>query len=47
MWIVLCYTVKPAYNGTTKDRFFFFIAGRFPLIQALEFWMLGTPDLGD
>jgi len=44
--VALRYTVKPAYNGTAKYRFFF-IAGRFPLIQALEVRMLGTPDPGD
>jgi len=34
-------TVKPAYNGTTRDRIFFPIAGRSLFTQVLEIWILG------
>jgi len=29
-------TVKPAYNGTERDRIFFSVAGRFSLIYVFE-----------
>ena len=32
--------MKPARNGTARDRNFFPVAGRFRLIQALEVWIL-------
>lgn len=35
-------TVKPAYNGTTRDRIFLSIAGRSLFTQVLEIWILGT-----
>jgi len=36
-------TVKPAYNGTTRDNFFTLKAG-LVFIQVLEFWILENPE---
>jgi hypothetical protein len=35
--ITVIIRVKSAYNGTARDRIFFSVTGRFPLIQVLEF----------
>jgi hypothetical protein len=34
-------TVKPAYNGMASDRNFS-VADRFPYVQVLEIWTLGS-----
>ena len=37
-----CYTVKPAYSGTARDGFLFFVEEIFRVTQVLEVWIRGV-----